>query len=101
MPIPTLANLQTLTITVAVFYLRFGSMHPPLSRPHPSCQDVIVALKLCHEENSFQKFFGVCNVQKKALDVCFLQEKKDKRAANAAKARASRARFEQRMAEKR
>ena len=90
-----------MTTTPSLVDLRFGSMHPPLSRPHPSCQDVIVALKLCHEENSFQKFFGVCNVQKKALDVCFLQEKKDKRAANAAKARASRARFEQRMAEKR
>jgi COX assembly mitochondrial protein 2 len=75
-------------------------MHPPLSRPHPSCQDVIVALRACHEENSFAKFFGACNSQKKSLDECFLKEKKDKQAANGAKARASRAKFEKKLAEK-
>jgi len=75
-------------------------MHPPLSRPHPNCQEVIVALRLCHEENKIFKFFGVCNAQKTALDACFKQEKLDKRAANAAKARKNRARYEKKLAQR-
>mmetsp|Transcript_28999 Transcript_28999/g.79575 ORF Transcript_28999/g.79575 Transcript_28999/m.79575 type:complete len:100 (-) Transcript_28999:202-501(-) len=49
-------------------------MHPPLDRPHPDCQDVILALKACHA-NPWKKFTGGCNQAKFALDHCFKQEK--------------------------
>ena len=68
-------------------------MHPPLSRPHPTCQDVINALQSCHEERSVAKWFGGCNTQKAALDLCFKQEKVDRRKVNSAKAKLSQARF--------
>ena len=49
-------------------------MHPPLDRPHPDCQDVIDALKACHED-SWKKFTGGCNKAKFDLDKCFKAEK--------------------------
>ena len=49
-------------------------MHPPLDRPHPDCQDVIAALKECHE-STWKKFTGGCNDIKFALDRCFVKEK--------------------------
>lgn len=49
-------------------------MHPPLDRPHPDCQDIVLALKRCHAENS--KFlFWRCNETKFRLDSCFKTEK--------------------------
>mmetsp|Transcript_13785 Transcript_13785/g.22813 ORF Transcript_13785/g.22813 Transcript_13785/m.22813 type:complete len:80 (+) Transcript_13785:86-325(+) len=50
-------------------------MHPPLFRPHPDCQQFVQALTQCHEDNTFTKFFGACNGEKKALDLCFKLEK--------------------------
>mmetsp|Transcript_17762 Transcript_17762/g.35052 ORF Transcript_17762/g.35052 Transcript_17762/m.35052 type:complete len:85 (+) Transcript_17762:146-400(+) len=76
-------------------------MHPPLDRPHPYCQHVIDALRNCHEENPYKKFFGVCNEPKAALDKCFKAEKEVIRKANADKARESRKRFEERLAKDR
>lgn len=49
-------------------------MHPPLDRPHPDCEDVIAALKACHE-STWQKYTGGCNSIKRALDACFKMEK--------------------------
>ena len=33
----------------------------------------------CHKDHSLAKFVGVCNPQKRALDLCFREEKKIKR----------------------
>lgn len=49
-------------------------MHPPLDRPHPDCQEQVLALKACHLEG-YKKFYGACNAHKRALDQCFKQEK--------------------------
>jgi COX assembly mitochondrial protein 2 len=49
-------------------------MHPPLDRPHPDCQDVIEALKVCHNDG-FKKYYGGCNNIKIALDACLKHEK--------------------------
>lgn len=49
-------------------------MHPPLDRPHPDCEDVIAALKACHQD-TWKKFSGGCNAIKRALDNCFKVEK--------------------------
>ncbi|CAM9682222.1 unnamed protein product [Chrysoparadoxa australica] len=57
-------------------------MHPPLHRPHPTCQEVIKALIECHESNPYAKFWGTCNDQKRALDKCFAEEKEVKRKEN-------------------
>jgi hypothetical protein len=57
-------------------------MHPPLHRPHPSCQDVIDGLTLCHAANPSMKFFGWCNEAKADLDWCFREEKEMIRALN-------------------
>ncbi|GBG29975.1 COX assembly mitochondrial protein 2 [Hondaea fermentalgiana] len=73
-------------------------MHPPLDRPHPYCQDVIDALRKCHEDNPYMKFLGSCNEPKAALDQCFRAEKEVMRKANAERARESRRRAEERMA---
>ena len=74
-------------------------MHPPLDKPHPSCQGVIDALRKCHEINPRMKFLGACNDEKAALDLCFRLEKQERRAANRAAAKRSRARWEQRKVE--
>ena len=57
-------------------------MHPPLGRPHPSCQDVIDALNSCHKDNEMAKFFGFCNEAKANLDACFRAEKELRRKLN-------------------
>jgi COX assembly protein 2 len=49
-------------------------MHPPLDRPHPDCEDVIAALKACHQD-TWKKYTGGCNSIKFAMDQCFKQEK--------------------------
>jgi len=63
-------------------------MHPPLYRPHPKCQHLVEALVACHEENPYSKFFGKCSNVKAAMDVCFKEEKEERRRANAEKAKA-------------
>lgn len=50
-------------------------MHPPLDRPHPDCESVILSLKECHS-NTWKKFTGSCNNAKLELDNCFKAEKK-------------------------
>ncbi len=69
-------------------------MHPPLDRPHPDCGEAINALKTCHADNPFAKFFGECNDAKYALDACFRAEKEVKRKHNLEKARAFDKKFE-------
>jgi COX assembly mitochondrial protein 2 len=49
-------------------------MHPPLDRPHPDCQEEILALKSCHADG-WKKFYGACNKMKVAVDQCFKKEK--------------------------
>jgi len=75
---------------------RSPTMHPTLSGlSHPHCADLIDALVTCHETESFVKKwgFGVCNAPKAALDLCFREEKKMKRAANKEKKAAMTARL--------
>ena len=57
-------------------------MHPPLFKPHPKCEDVVQRLLACHEEKPYGKFFGACNEPKLALDMCFREEKEERRRAN-------------------
>ena len=63
------------------------NMHPPLDRPHPDCQALIVALNDCHDNNVYAKFWGACNDPKASMDRCFREEKERTRSANLAKAR--------------
>ncbi len=63
-------------------------MHPPLDRPHPECGECIIALKKCHADNQYAKFWGACNDAKAELDWCFRQEKENKRKLNFDKAQA-------------
>mmetsp|Transcript_10017 Transcript_10017/g.12369 ORF Transcript_10017/g.12369 Transcript_10017/m.12369 type:complete len:96 (+) Transcript_10017:208-495(+) len=51
-------------------------MHPPLERPHPDCQEAIIALEDCHRKTS-KIFFWKCDDAKYALDKCFKKEKED------------------------
>jgi COX assembly protein 2 len=69
------------------------SMHPPLMRPHPDCQEYIQKLIACHEEHPWAKFFGTCNEVKRDLDQCFRVEKERMRKENARIARERRAKF--------
>ena len=50
-------------------------MHPSLDRPHPDCNDEIVALKECHLD-MYKKYTGGCNDIKVSLDNCLKKEKK-------------------------
>ncbi len=52
------------------------TMHPPLERPHPMCQDQIEALKECHATTSKVRFWA-CNELKFAMDRCFKKEKQE------------------------
>ncbi|KAF0726858.1 hypothetical protein LEN26_007023 [Aphanomyces euteiches] len=63
-------------------------MHSSLDKPHPVCQEIVDALRLCHAENPWMKFTGACNDVKAALNDCFLQENQTRRKANLEKARA-------------
>ena len=54
--------------------LQYYTMHPPLDRPHPMCQETINALKHCHATSSKLKFWA-CNEVKFAMDKCFRKEK--------------------------
>lgn len=58
-------------------------MHPPLHiSKHPHCKNQIESLIKCHEDNPIAKFWGVCNKQKWALDLCLREQKNIKRLAN-------------------
>lgn len=51
------------------------AMHPPLAEhQHVQCAEVMRALKSCHTENGIAKFWGVCNDQKHALNLCLRGE---------------------------
>jgi COX assembly mitochondrial protein 2 len=52
-----------------------SSMHPPLDRPHPDCQNDIEELRECHLD-PWKKFLGGCNEIKTRLDHCLRAEKK-------------------------
>ena len=41
----------------------------------PDCQDFVRMLTQCHDDNVFGKFLGACNGEKRALDLCFREEK--------------------------
>ena len=69
-------------------------MHPPLDRPHPSCEEMVQALKNCHSDNVYAKFWGACNEPKALMDKCFREEKERARSANLVKARAFDRKFE-------
>ena len=100
-------------------------MHPPLHRPHPKCAAVrraptpsasaarvrhlpspsaraqlVDLLVACHDEKPYAKFWGACNDAKLAMDVCFRDEKEEKRRANLEKARAFDARRRKAEAER-
>eukprot|EP00940_MAST-03C_sp_MAST-3C-sp2_P002235 g2235.t1 len=62
-------------------------MHPPLHRPHPDCAEFVKALERCHAEKPFLKFLGACNDAKRAMDMCFREEKIAKRNKNFMKAK--------------
>ena len=53
----------------------------------PTSPQEIKALLACHEDNPALKFFGVCNSEKRALDVCFREEKQLRRQVNFEKSR--------------
>eukprot|EP00898_Chlorokybus_atmophyticus_P006009 jgi/Chlat1/6409/Chrsp45S06025 len=59
-----------------------------------SCE--IEGLVQCHDENPVQKFVGVCNKHKEALDACFRREKQLKRAANFEKSKLEKERLRER-----
>ena len=63
-------------------------MHPPLDRPHPSCEEFVTAIRACHANNVYAKFWGACNEPKALMDRCFREEKEQLRSANLKKARA-------------
>ena len=51
----------------------------PIDRHRKKPKQEAAALKLCHSEHPYAKFWGICNDQKLALDACFRNEKKLKR----------------------
>ncbi|KAG0163965.1 hypothetical protein DFQ28_010957 [Apophysomyces sp. BC1034] len=70
-------------------------MHPQLSEHNQEqCIEAMRALDKCHNANSFNKFLGLCNDVKIALDNCLKEEFVVKRAENKAKAAEKRARME-------
>lgn len=42
--------------------------------PRAECSEVMKAIKDCHLNNPYLKFFGVCNDQKTALNMCLRKE---------------------------
>ena len=50
------------------------TMHPPLDRPHPECQEQIEALRHCQTTRPAWKVWA-CNELKFRLDTCFRKEK--------------------------
>lgn len=59
-------------------------MHPDLSTHLHSaeCTELINALKKCHTEKSFAKFWGACNEINDAMLYCLKQERLRKRRLN-------------------
>lgn len=49
------------------------------ARRSPLLSQQILALKACHRDNPFAKYWGVCNEAAKALNLCFKGEKAAKR----------------------
>ena len=50
------------------------TMHPPLDRPHPDCQEAVDALRECHQTTSKLQFWA-CNELKYNMDRCLKVEK--------------------------
>ena len=68
--------------------------HPSRARRNPPARAQLVELLVkCHDENPYGKFWGACNDEKHALDLCFKEQKKVTRKGLLAKAREDRARF--------
>ncbi len=59
-------------------------MHPSLA-PHlhgEDCRKVIEQLSKCHEDHPLQKFLGVCNPLKRALNRCLQKEYEERQRKN-------------------
>lgn len=52
---------------------------------------------ICHEDNPYGKFLGVCNQFKAALDECFKEEKKRKQQENHLKSKEVTEKFHQHL----
>ncbi|CAK9782568.1 UPF0287-domain-containing protein [Cutaneotrichosporon oleaginosum] len=59
-------------------------MHAPLGVPERqiACADLIQALEECHARGTIAKFFGACNDQKLALNMCLRKERVDRTTRN-------------------
>ncbi|KAI8975543.1 hypothetical protein BDF20DRAFT_879265 [Mycotypha africana] len=70
-------------------------MHPPLeAHKNEGCEEVIEALERCHRAGTFNKFIGVCNDAKRAVDNCLKQEFLAQRDQQKGKAKEKRKRME-------
>eukprot|EP00127_Corallochytrium_limacisporum_P003816 Clim_evm30s153 gene=Clim_evmTU30s153 len=76
-------------------------MHPPLDEHlHSSeCNKIIRELELCHKDNPWMQYLGVCNDIKNQLNQCLREEFLVVRDRNAAKGRRKRERYEKLKAE--
>ncbi|XP_073820148.1 COX assembly mitochondrial protein 2 homolog [Musca autumnalis] len=76
-------------------------MHTDLS-PHlhtSHCNELIEALKRCHEDHKLAKFVGYCNSFDSAVVKCLKQERIARSAANRAKAREKQAELKRKLQE--
>ncbi|KAI8886642.1 UPF0287-domain-containing protein [Backusella circina FSU 941] len=70
-------------------------MHPQLeAHKDEGCDGVIEALEQCHRAGTFNRFIGVCNDAKRAVDQCLTKEFLAMREANKAAVKAKRKRME-------
>ncbi|KAI5480492.1 cytochrome c oxidase biogenesis protein Cmc1-like protein [Pseudohyphozyma bogoriensis] len=53
---------------------------------HERCAEVMRALKDCHANNPYLKFFGLCNDEKHNLNMCFRAERLERTKENREKA---------------
>ncbi|KAI9164330.1 Respiratory chain complex assembly or maintenance protein [Blastocladiella emersonii ATCC 22665] len=71
-------------------------MHPTLENPHlVTCQQIIHALNECHVNSGWKKYLGACNDLKHKLNDCLTEDYVQRRAVNAAEAKARREKAKQ------
>jgi len=76
-------------------------MHSDLA-PHlhsPECNQLIEALRDCHQQNKFGRFLGFCNDANNAMLKCLKKEREEKRKINYGKSRAKQQRIREKSGE--
>jgi hypothetical protein len=66
---------RSLSLFLFHIFILKKAMHPQLeAHKDEGCDGVIEALEQCHRAGTFNRFIGVCNDAKRAVDQCLTKE---------------------------